>query len=321
MAEATQPAAHPPGYQPGKAAGITGVTSQHQGLGAAYAVSLPLFEGPLDLLLHLIEQEKLDINEISLVAVTDQYLKTIDTLEELSPGALADFLVVASRLLYIKSTRLLPKPNAGGEDEEETGDNLVRHLLEYRQFKRAASELREREDEGGRLFVRPPTTVDLGELTQKQPEFGELDVNLLQKALKRALARIPIEPPPPQVRLHTVTVAERIESVRSALAEVRMRTAQSGQREEISFYRLLAESSSRIEILVTFLAVLELVKQREVVARQDVTFGEIVLVLADPSEAVTSEHEADDVADEIIGDHDHAGGKDDGLAAASQPEK
>src|SRR3954470_24105384 len=104
------------GYQPGSVAGITGITSSDQRLGAGYAVFLPLFEGPLDLLLHLIEQEKLDISEISLVAVTDQYLKTIDQLEELAPGALADFLVVASRLLYIKSARLLPKPTAGEEE-------------------------------------------------------------------------------------------------------------------------------------------------------------------------------------------------------------
>src|SRR5215217_5825067 len=119
-------------YHPGGAAGITGITSTQQGIGAGYAVSLPLFEGPLDLLLHLIAQEKLDISEISLVAVTDQYLKTIDQLEELAPGAVADFLVVASRLLYIKSTRLLPKPVAANEEDEDTSENLVRHLLEYR---------------------------------------------------------------------------------------------------------------------------------------------------------------------------------------------
>jgi segregation and condensation protein A len=267
-----------PGYQPGGAAGITGISTSHQGLGATYAVSLPLFEGPLDLLLHLIEQEKLDISEISLVAVTDQYLNTIEQLEELSPGALADFLVVASRLLYIKSTRLLPKAPTGESEEEESGDNLVRHLLEYRQFKRAASELRGREDEGSRLFVRPPTTVDLGELTQKQPEFGELDAALLQHALKRALARIPAETPLPQVQPYTVTVAERIESVRTLLVSARQ---QELQVYELSFSALLAESSSRIEIIVTFLAVLELVKQREVVARQEATFGEIVLVVVD----------------------------------------
>ncbi|RIK55714.1 MAG: hypothetical protein DCC57_05005, partial [Chloroflexi bacterium] len=84
------------------AAGV-GITNRDQAHGAAYAVTLPVFEGPLDLLLHLIEKEELDISEVSLVAVTDQYLQTLEQLEEIQPGALADFLVVASRLLYIKS--------------------------------------------------------------------------------------------------------------------------------------------------------------------------------------------------------------------------
>ena len=267
-------------YQPGGAVGISGVTSQYKGLGAAYAVSLPLFEGPLDLLLHLIEQEKLDISEISLVTVTDQYLKTIDQLDELAPGALADFLVVASRLLYIKSLRLLPKPPSTEDGDEDASDNLVRHLMEYRQFKRVATELRSREEDGSRLFVRPPTTVDLGDLTKKEPEFGELDITLLKSALKRALARIPVESPPPQVKLYTVTVAERIESVRALLSEAKQ---QEGETKQLSFFGLLHESSSRLEIIVTFLAVLELVKQREVVAQQDATFGEIMLIVVESS--------------------------------------
>jgi segregation and condensation protein A len=306
------------GYQPGVAAGLTGVTSQHQRLGASYAVSLPLFEGPLDLLLHLIEQEKLDISEISLVAVTDQYLKTIDQLEELAPGALADFLVVASRLLYIKSTRLLPKPVAANEEDEDTSENLVRHLLEYRQYKRAASDLRGREDKGNRLFVRPPTTIDLSELSQKQPEFGELDVTLLQRALKRALARISVEPPPPQVKPYTVTVAERIESVRSQLAGTRQA---DGAVRPFLFSQLMGEGSSRLEIIVTFLAVLELVKQREVVAQQDGTFGEIVLIVMDASEEASTlpaEGESGSIAasDDEVGED-----QDDGLAAAAEPEQ
>ena len=304
-------------YQRGRAAGLTGVTNPYQGLGAAYAVSLPLFEGPLDLLLHLIEKQQLDINEISLVAVTDQYLKTIDQLEELSPGALADFLVVASRLLYIKSTSLLPKPPSGDGEEEDTSDSLVRHLLEYRQFKRAASDLRTREDDGGRLFIRPATTVDLGELTQKQPEFGELDVTLLQKALKRALQRIPVEPPPPQVMTYKVTVAERIESVREILSSIRL-GGDAGR--QLSFAGLLEESSSRIEIIVTFLAVLELVKQREVIAQQDATFGEIVLIVADRGEELPVDVESGDAPSTSMEDASDISNSDDS-AASTQPEK
>jgi segregation and condensation protein A len=293
-------------YQPGSAVGITGLTNAHQGLGAGYAVSLPLFEGPLDLLLHLIEQEKLDISEISLVAVTDQYLKTIAQLEELAPGALADFLVIASRLLYIKSTRLLPKPAGGEEEGEDSSENLVRHLLEYRQFRRVASELRSREDEGNRLFVRPPTTVDLGDMSTKQPEFGELDASLLQNALKKALARIPVLPPPPQLRPYAVTVAERLESVRALLAKLHLHDEKPQQ---LPFSALLEESSSRIEVIVTFLAILELVKQREVVARQDATFGEIMLFVVDAEAETSAEKKGESTSQ--AGD----------LAAAANPEE
>ena len=264
--------------------GIAGVLQNQHGLGATYAVSLPIFEGPLDLLLHLIEQEKLDISEVSLVAVTDQYLKSIEHLEELVPGALADFLVVASRLLYIKSTRLLPKPAVGSEEEEDSAENLVRHLLEYRQFKRAAGELREREEEGARLFVRPPTAIDLSDLPDRPPDFGDLDSNLLQKALRRALQRIPVAPPPPKVQPYTVTVADRMVTLRELIATWQQHESAAlpalTARPQLAFAALLAQATSRMEIIVTFLAVLELVKQQELFAVQEATFGEIVLVPA-----------------------------------------
>ncbi len=267
-------------YRPGRAAGLTGLVGPHRLLGAAYAVSLSVFEGPLDLLLHLIEQEKLDISEVSLVAVTDQYLRTLDRLEALGnplgAGSLADFLVVASRLLYIKSTRLLPKPAVGDDEEEETADDLVRHLLEYRQFKRVAASLRARDDEGTRLFGRPANAAV--DVEKKAPEFGELEGGLLQAALKRALARTPEAPPVHRIQPYAVTVADRIETVRALLAKAAADPATS----TISFSRLLEDTGSRVEIIVTFLAVLELVKQAEVVAVQDDTFGEIMLARMEP---------------------------------------
>src|SRR5215212_8250000 len=100
------------------------ITNRPQTLGAAYAVTLPLFQGPLDLLLQLIEKQELDITEISLVTVTDQYLQTIDQMQQVEPDALADFLVVASRLLYIKSRSLLPQPRPLEEGEEDSTDTL-----------------------------------------------------------------------------------------------------------------------------------------------------------------------------------------------------
>jgi segregation and condensation protein A len=251
----------------------TGIVQRHQPLGAAYAVSLPAYEGPLDLLLHMIEVRELDVSLISLMAVTDQYLKTLNTLEEIEPGALADFLVVASRLLYIKSYNLLPKPRPPVEDEEEaSGDALLRQLLEYRRFKQVASSLRAREEAGLRVYVRTAPKPDI----ERRLDMSNLDLEALQRALRKVLQRIPVEPPLPRVKTYPITVAEQLENVR-----VYLRTAFAAERlsrRGVSFEGLLSRSATRIEVVVTFLAVLELVKLREVEVVQDETFGEILLL-------------------------------------------
>ncbi|MEX1021058.1 MAG: segregation/condensation protein A [Litorilinea sp.] len=266
--------------------------------GSSYPVQLPVFQGPLDLLLFLIEREELDINEVSLVAVTDQYLRTIELWEEIEPGALADFLVVASRLLYIKSSRLLPRP-ASGEEDEEGPDALIRHLLEYRQFKRIAESLREWEDAGRRVFARPAAPADAANVAVRPPDLSAVDLPLLQKALQRALARIPDEPPPPRVHLYTVTVAEKIEEVRAEIRRV-MATLTGDAADKpvrLAFSDLVETCRSRLEIVVTFLAVLELMKQYELTARQAETFGEILL-----------EHDphAAEMAEPVPGDEDES---------------
>lgn len=242
-------------------------------LGAGYSVSLPVFEGPLDLLLQLIERNELEISAVSLVAVTDQYLRTLETLEEIDPGALADFLAIATRLVFLKSRSLLPQPrqlSEGEDDEEESADALVRRLLEYRQFKQIAETLRSREDAGLRAYVR---TADLPAL-EKRLDYTGLNVEHLYRALKRVLDRIPSDPPMPRVRTYAVTVSERIEYVRDRLKAA----LEVDGSEPIRFTALLSAQSNRLEVIVTFLAILELIKQQEVLAVQDETFGEILLV-------------------------------------------
>ena len=241
-----------------------------QPLGSNYSVHLPAFEGPLDLLLPLIETQALEISAISLVAVTDQYLQTLAQLEEIEPGALADFLIVASRLLYIKSYHLLPKPRpAIDEDEEEaSGDALVRQLLEYRRFKEIAGQLHQRELSGLRVYVRAAPRPDVA----ARLELDNIDASRLQAALRRVLQRIPVEPPMPRVKTYTITVAEQIENVRSVLA------GQSSKR--LSFEQLLSGAASRLEVVVTFLAVLELFKLGEIDIMQESTFADIMIVAA-----------------------------------------
>lgn len=264
-----------------------------QTFGTAYEVRLPAFQGPVALLLHLIEREEMEISEVSLVAVTDQYLHTISQLEALEAAALAGFLDVASRLLYIKSNRILPRPLLEEEDEEDAGDALVRHLMEYRLFKQAANSLRERADMGHRAFVRPATPAANASrstrlhseaLTGTEAPWTRLsgaDLSGLQAALKRALERIPVEAPAPAVRLYTVTVAEQIEHIRSHVRLVYGQASRSASKAGITFSDLLSETYSRIEVIVTFLAVLELFRLRELHVQQSGTFGEILLLPVD----------------------------------------
>lgn len=250
------------------------ITNRSHVLGSAYPVTLPAFQGPIDLLLQLIEKQELDISEISLVAVTDQYLQTLDQLREVEPSALADFLVVASRLLYIKSRSLLPQPRPPEEaSEEDSIDALLKQLLEYRQFKQVADALKAREELGLRAFTRTaPRPV-----VEKRLDLSNVDLEKLHAVLRKVLQRIPSDPPLPRVKTYSITVAEQIENVRSYI-KAQLNEADPTAYTQISFTALLGRSWTRLEVIVTFLAVLELIKQREVEVIQDDIFGEILLV-------------------------------------------
>lgn len=239
-----------------------------------YEVKLAIFEGPLDLLLHLIEREELDITKVSLAQVTDQYLEYIGLLVELNAGALADFLVIAAKLLLIKSEMLLRRPpRAPGEEEEDVGDELARQLIEYKKFKEAALELRQREEMGLRAYVRvaPPPKLErpFGWAQDRPLDLGDISLADLVEAVRLALN---VRPPAPSVSEvvapFTITVAEKM-----ALIEERLE-----RHRRVSFNRLLAHAASRLEIIVTFLAVLELIKLKGIEVQQERLFGEIVIL-------------------------------------------
>ena len=178
--------------------------------------------------------------------------------------------MIAARLLYLKSRSLLPKPRPP-EDEDEAADAeaLIQQLLEYRQFKAVAEGLRLREEAGLRAFVHLAPAPQ----TERKLDLGNVSVDKLATAVQRALRRIPSDPPKPRVHTYPITVAEQIEVVRQRVKTVQMRT--SG--EPLRFADLLFAGKTRLEIVVTFLAVLELIKQREIVVEQKGVFGEIVL--------------------------------------------
>ena len=160
--------------------------------GAGYAVHLPVYDGPIALLLHLIERQELDITEVSLVAITNQYLRAIEAIQDIEPEALADFLAVAARLLYIKSRGLLPQP-AGEEVEEKPSETLIQQLLDYRRFKAATDELRLRSEIGLRTNARlaPPPQVE------RRLDYSALTLEKLAAAAQRALRSFPAVWPRP----------------------------------------------------------------------------------------------------------------------------
>jgi segregation and condensation protein A len=234
-------------------------------LSTTYTVKLPVFEGPLDLLLHLIEERELDITKVSLAAVTDQYLDYMNQVEELNPDRLADFLIVAAKLLLIKSRTLLPQPSdeIDEEEEEDVGDELVRRLIEYRKFKNAAAELRSRQEQGLRAYAR------LLAAPEPQPTFRLEGVTLdaLLEAVREAMMAQPTASVDEVVTPLRVSLPEKIAQLEALLTE----------RRRFSFTDILKEARSRTEIVVTFLALLQLIKRRKVVVQQHELFGEILL--------------------------------------------
>jgi segregation and condensation protein A len=244
-----------------------------------YTVQLPIFAGPLDLLLQLIEREELDITKVALAQVTDQFLGYLKILESLNLGDIADFLVIAARLILIKSEALLPRPVERAPDEPDPADELARQLLAYKRYKEIAGTLHDREKAGRRTYLRlaPPPKVE----ARLDPR-GLTPLALIE-ALRRALALAPDKPAlgtvvtPP-----TVTIRDQIRLI--------ARTLRASPR--ISFQKLLVDATTRMEILVTFLAVLELIKRRKIEARQEQLFGEIELLsIAEWTEAEVAELE------------------------------
>jgi segregation and condensation protein A len=240
----------------------------------SYKVALPVFEGPLDLLLHLIEREELDITQVSLAQVTNQYLEHLAEISERDPDKLADFLVVAAKLLLIKSRVLLPKPPSAAlsEDEQDAGEDLIRQLIEYKKFKEVAGWLQERDEQGLYSFIRIAAPPPL----ERSVDLGDITLDELLAAVREALA---VEPPAPSV---DKAVPPRIITIADQIG--RIERATSGGR-SVSFQRLLVESNGRLEIIVTFLALLEMVKQLRVAMRQERPFGDIMISATPPEQS------------------------------------
>ncbi len=231
----------------------------------SYKVKLDIFEGPLDLLLYLIKKSEFDIFDIPIAVITEQYLEYIKLMKELNLDVAGEFLVMAATLMQIKSKMLLPS-GGEGEDEEEQEDpraELVRRLLEYQQYKEAASQLQEGELLERDVFARKFTPEELREqiVTETMIEASTYD---LVEAFRRILKEVP-EDLVQEITLDKLSVAEKIHQLLDMLTAAKSLTFQS----------LFTPVSSKSEIIITFLAILELMRLRLIRAYQGKSFGTI----------------------------------------------
>ncbi len=240
---------------------ILGFQVQH------YHIQTPVYEGPLDLLLQLIARAELDITKIALAQITDQYLAYLETLENRSPEEVSAFLVIAAKLVQIKSEALLPRPPEREAAEEDPGEALVQQLKAYRRFKQAAQWLAERHAAGWQTFVRltaPPPAAP------PQIDLHGYTVEDLAAAARAAFQMRHREPLGKVIRAPKITIREKIRAIIQTVAH----------RGRATFSALLGRQPTRLEAVVTFLALLELVKQRLVQTQQDTLFGEIEILPA-----------------------------------------
>lgn len=240
-------------------------------------VKLQVFEGPLDLLLHLIDKNKIDIYDIPIVEITNQYMEYIQAMEKEDLNIMSEFLVMAATLLDIKCKMLLPKEVNEEGEEEDPRQELVEQLLEYKMYKYMSYELRDRQMDGEQVLYKDPSIpnevleyvepVDLDEL------LGDLTLaklnRIFKEVMKKQVDKIdPVRSKFGKIEKEEVTLPDRLDFV-SEYARTHSR---------FSFRSLLEQQTSRTQIVVTFLAVLQLMKEGAILIRQEHAFDDILIL-------------------------------------------
>jgi segregation and condensation protein A len=239
-----------------------------------YKVKFEVFEGPLDLLLYLIKKEEVDIYEVNLTRLATQFIEYIETMRMLDLEIAGEFLVMAATLMYIKSRELLPvdqQAQVEGEDEgEDPRWELIRQLVEYKKFKDAAAQLQVLEARQEDVFPRAPGKLEFEVESPARPEASIFDlVNAVNVVLKRFGQREDLR----DIFEDKWTVSEKIEYLMRVLSE----------RPSVRFSELFEGVTSRSEVVVTFLALLELIRLRQLTATQPEPFGEIAISRVPPA--------------------------------------
>ncbi len=259
----------------------------HGGASASmsYQIKLEIFEGPMDLLLYLIKKHELDIYSIPIALITQQYLEYLDLMKSLDMEIAGDFLVMASTLTHIKSRTLLP-PSENPEGDEDGVDpqaELIRRLLEYKSFKEAAASLGDKEEAWSKVYTRHVEAVpDVP--TDDEPLLFDFHLFDLLAALKDVMARVPDAKF--EVTAETVSITEKISHILARLEIV----------DSLLFADLFEGSTSKIQVIGTFLALLELIKTRVIKAVQIEQFGAIRIV-----KAVREQQDQDTVTGNLFG--------------------
>ena len=230
-----------------------------------YEVKIDAFEGPLDLLLHLIKESKVDIWDIKIVDITEQYLNYIKSMEKLNLNIASEYLVMASELMEMKSKLLLPRTELEEEEEEDPREKLIQKLIEYQKYKEMTKNFKELETDRHEFFTKAPES-----LKEYAPEGTivntDLSIDDLLKAFSKFLERKEHEKPlATTVTKKEITVEERRNSIRNILK----------QKKKVDFFELF-ESVTKEYIVVTFLAILEMAKKQELIIYQENNFDNII---------------------------------------------
>lgn len=230
-----------------------------------YVTKINEFEGPLDLLLHLIKKSNIDIYDISLSDITDQYLEYIHQMEELNLDIASEYLVMATELLEYKSRSLLPKKIEDDKEEENPKEELIKRLVDYKKYKEITSEFKKLEDIRSEIYTKTPSNIN--EYDEKVINNSELSVNDLISAFKKFIDRKEYEKPlNTKITTKELSVSDRIIKIKEILKT----------KNEVNFIDLF-DKLTKDYVVVTFLSILEMSKNKEIEIKQDNNFGNIII--------------------------------------------
>ena len=239
-------------------------------------IKLDAFEGPLDLLLHLIEKNKFNIFDIPIVEITKQYLDYLDAMEEDNMDVMSEFLVMAATLISIKSKMLLPKEETEEEEEDDPRAELVKSLLEYKMYKYASSELKDMSIDAANAFYKeetiPKEVKEVKEDIDPAELIGDMTMQKLNEIFKTLLRREIDRVDPVRSKFGTITREE----IKLEDKMVEIRSEVKGLK-SINFKTLLGSKRGKLNLIVSFLAILELMKNGILMIRQDEMFGDIII--------------------------------------------